>query len=66
MYSIQPKKRFVPPTAEPFGNVVDITSGSRLLFEDAFIGASGTDGLIGPKCDHVKERFGRDLFACGS
>lgn len=55
------KKSYQSPAVKFYGNVEQITFGSRNFFEDAFFGTDGTDGKWGPKCS--KKDFG---FACGS
>jgi len=53
------KKTYVTPVLQVHGNVEKLTLGTRMLFSDAWFGADGNDGLIGPKCDPAS-----DLLAC--
>lgn len=53
------KKTYVIPVLLIHGDVEKMTLGSRIAFRDAWIGADGNDGLIGPKCDSNS-----DTWAC--
>ena len=55
------KKPYVRPVLQVHGTVEKLTLGTRMFFSDAWFGADGTDGLIGPKCSPTS-----DLFACTS
>ena len=44
------KKRYIPSVVVVHGTVESLTRGSRLAISDAWIGADGNDGLIGPTC----------------
>lgn len=55
------KKTYVAPVLKIHGTIDTLTLGSRMAFEDAWFGVSGTDGLIGPKCQP-----GQTDWACGS
>ncbi len=53
------KKIYVTPVLLVHGDVEKLTLGSRIAFRDAWIGADGNDGLIGPKCSPDS-----DFLAC--
>ncbi len=53
------KKAYTTPTVIVHGSIEDLTRGSRIAFRDAWFGADGNDGLIGPKC-----REDWDFLAC--
>lgn len=44
------KKTYVAPALKIHGTIDTLTLGSRLAFEDAWFGASGTDGIAGRTC----------------
>ncbi len=58
---MQTKKSYSSPILTFYGNVEEITFGSRVFLRDAWFGADGTDGKWGPKC---KDDW--DYFACTS
>lgn len=44
------KKTYTSPELRVHGTVEKLTLGTRMLFSDAWFGADGTDGIVGPKC----------------
>ncbi len=58
---MQTKKSYISPILTFYGNVEEITFGSRNFIEDAYFGTDGTDGRWGPKCD--EQDWG---YHCGS
>ena len=55
------KKTYSSPKVKFYGNVEEITLGSRRRISDAWIGADGSDGLLGRRC-----RPGDTRGQCGS
>lgn len=62
------KAAYTTPQVIVHGKVSKLTLGSRWAFEDAWLGVSGTDGLVGPKCDRKdgSKYDGKWWYACGS
>lgn len=58
---MQTKKSYKSPEVTFYGNVEEITFGSRVALSDAWIGADGNDGIFGPKCPDNS-----DFLACTS
>jgi hypothetical protein len=50
---------YAKPLLIVHGNVKEITQGSRIAFSDAWFGAVGNDGVVGPKCSPDS-----DVLAC--
>jgi len=53
------KKTYTSPELRVHGTVEKLTLGTRMLFSDAWFGADGNDGLIGPTCPTSS-----DFLAC--
>lgn len=51
------KKTYVTPTLLVHGDVEKLTCGTRMFFSDAWFGADGNDGIIGPTCSPDSDKF---------